>query len=80
MKTYEKLLARRITLKQDSRFLGKQIKRLQEERRNINRYRKILDRLLRYINQYPVSTFFDKWTEEELDRVLKEKYSKEKDG
>ena len=71
MKQYERLLMKRLTLAQDSISLSIKIKRLTEERKAINKQRKVLERVLTQMRGMPMSTFLDNYTSEELDEQLR---------
>ena len=71
MKQYERLLMKKLTLAQDSISLSLQIKRLTEERKALNKKRKILNRVLDEMRSMPLSTYLDSFTTEELDEQLR---------
>ena len=62
---------KRLTLAQDSISLSIKIKRLTEERKAINKQRKVLERVLTQMRGMPMSTFLDNYTSEELDEQLR---------
>jgi hypothetical protein len=71
MNHYERLAARYVFLKQDAKLVGKQVKDLTEKRKRLNKEVKVLRRVLLEMRRYPITTFFDDWTEVELDELIK---------
>jgi hypothetical protein len=72
MNHYERLATRYVFLKQDARVVGKKVKDLTEQRKRLNKEVRVLGKVLEEMRRYPVSTFFDHWTEEELDEKINE--------
>lgn len=70
MDHYERLAARYVFLKQDSKVISKRIKDLTEKRKKMNREAKALGDVLHEMRRYSVSTLFDHWSEDELDEMI----------
>lgn len=72
MNHYERLATRYVFLKQDARVVGKKVKDLTEQRKRLNKEVRVLGKVLEEMRRYSISTFFDHWTEEELDEMINE--------
>lgn len=70
MNHYERLATRYVFLKQDARVVGKKVKDLTEQRKRLNKEVKVIGKVLDEMQKYPISTFFDNWTKEELDELI----------
>lgn len=56
---------------QDAKVLSAKIKKLTEERKLLNKKRKVLNRVLDDMRSTPLTTYFDRFTTEELDEQLR---------